>query len=155
MTSPFNSLSGAIEAVCLLQEACAAPPTEMDVAWTLHHCAQSIEYSLDGFPRLKPWWFRATVGRAAFGVFSAKGRMQHDLHAAIPGAADIAAAQPLEPAIERLAWALERFARHDGRLSVHFAYGVLDKAAYTRAHLMHLANHWEGLGLPQPRRSQA
>jgi hypothetical protein len=24
----------------------------------------------------------------------------------------------------------------------HFAYGALGKAEYTRAHLMHLANHW-------------
>ena len=30
----------------------------------------------------------------------------------------------------------------ESALAPHFAYGALNKAAYTRAHLMHLANHW-------------
>ena len=38
--------------------------------------------------------------------------------------------------------ALQSFERHAGTLMPHFAYGSLGKADYTRAHLMHLANHW-------------
>ena len=38
--------------------------------------------------------------------------------------------------------ALQRFDAHTGALQPHFAYGPLDKPAYIRAHLMHLANHW-------------
>jgi hypothetical protein len=50
---------------------------------------------------------------------------------------------PLAAAVARLVAALDRFEAHTGPLQPHFAYGVLDKAAYTRAHLMHLANHWQ------------
>ncbi|HZT56441.1 MAG TPA: DUF1569 domain-containing protein, partial [Burkholderiaceae bacterium] len=50
--------------------------------------------------------------------------------------------QPLGPALERAIAALRAFDAHAGALQPHFAYGALDKPAYTRAHLMHLANHW-------------
>jgi hypothetical protein len=49
----------------------------------------------------------------------------------------------LAPAIDRALQALRAFERHAGTLAPHFAYGALDKPAYTRAHLMHLANHWQ------------
>ena len=65
-----------------------------------------------------------------------------DLAEPIPGAPAIAQGQPLGPAIDRASAALRAFDAHAGALQPHFAYGALDKAAYTRAHLMHLANHW-------------
>ena len=37
-----------------------------------NHCAQSIDYSIDGYPELKPAWFRHSLGPAAFAVFSAR-----------------------------------------------------------------------------------
>jgi len=114
-----------------------------DLAQVLHHSAQSIEYSLDGFPQLKPAWFRASVGSMAFAVFSARGKMSHGLEEPIPGAPAIASGQPLDAAVEHLMSALGRFERHGLALAPHFAYGALSKPEYTRAHLMHLANHWE------------
>lgn len=113
------------------------------VAVVLHHAAQSIEYSLQGFPELKGTWFRATVGAAAFAVFDARGAMRHGLDEPIPGAPAIAPDVPLPAAIERLDAAFAAFEKHSGALAPHFAYGALDKAQYTRAHLMHLANHWQ------------
>ena len=95
-----------------------------------------------GFPELKPAWFRATLGAAAFAFFDARGRMSHGLSEPIPGAPAIADGQPLPPAIERLRQALAAFDTHRGALHPHFAYGTLDRAAYARAHLMHLADHW-------------
>ena len=38
---------------------------------------------------------------------------------------------------------LRAFDAHTGALAPHFAYGALDKPDYLRAHLMHLANHWQ------------
>ncbi len=35
-------------------------------AEVFNHCAQSIDFSLDGYPQLKPAWFRSSVGPAAF-----------------------------------------------------------------------------------------
>ena len=114
-----------------------------DLAHVLHHVAQSVEYSLDGFPQLKPGWFRSTLGPGAFAVFSARGKMSHGLDEPIPGAPDIADGQALAAAVVHAEEALQRFDRHSGTLAPHFAYGALSKTEYARAHLMHLANHWD------------
>lgn len=107
----------------------------------LEHAAQSVEYSMTGYPALKPAWFRATLGSTAFRVFDARGAMTHALDEPIPGAPALGL-DDLEAAAIRLKGALARFAAHRGALQPHFAYGELDHAQYTRAHLMHLANHW-------------
>ena len=108
----------------------------------LEHAAQSVEFSLEGFPEVKSPLFHATVGAAAFALFDAKGSMHHSLTDPIPGAPAVGAAS-LEQAVARLQTALRDFEMHRGTLAQHFAYGALDHAQYTRAHLMHLANHWE------------
>jgi len=113
-----------------------------NMAQVLNHAAQSVEYSLNGFPEMKSALFRHTVGAAAFTVFDSRGAMSHSLDEPIPGAPVLAAGDALEPAIARLLKALQDFENHTGALAPHFAYGALDKAQYTRAHLMHLANHW-------------
>ncbi len=124
------------------------PPTaRMAEGWTLsqvlEHAAQSIEFSLRGFPELKPALFRGTVGKLAFAVFDGRGRMSHGLSEAIPGAPALAAALLLPDAVARLSKALRDFDAHTGALQPHFAYGALDKGAFARAHLMHLADHWQ------------
>jgi hypothetical protein len=115
-------------------------------AWTLaqmvNHAAQSIDYSIDGFPELKSALFRKAVGSVAFAVFQARGKMGHTLSEPIPGAPALDPQAALDPAITRVLAALRRFEAHNGALAPHFAYGELDKTQYTRAHLMHLANHW-------------
>ncbi len=124
------------------------PPTaRMAEGWTLtqvlEHAAQSVEFSLRGFPQLKPAWFSATVGKLAFATFDARGRMSHGLSEPIPGAPALASALALPDAVARLTKALKDFDTHTGPLRPHFAYGALDKGAYARAHLMHLADHWQ------------
>lgn len=112
------------------------------LAQVLEHAAQSIEYSMSGFPEPKSALFRATIGSLAFAVFDARGAMSHSLAEPIPGAPALAATDALPAAIARATAALRAFEAHRGALAPHFAYGALDKAQYTRAHLMHLANHW-------------
>ncbi|WP_417706055.1 DUF1569 domain-containing protein [Pseudomonas sp.] len=106
-----------------------------------NHCAQSIDYSIDGYPELKPTWFRHSLGPAAFAVFSARGAMRHPLDEVIPGAAPVLepAAQAL--ALQRLQVAFQRFAEHRGALKPHFAYGALGHGEYAEAHVLHLYNH--------------
>ncbi len=107
----------------------------------LEHATQSVEYSMTGYPQKKSAVFRATVGAAAFLVFDTQGSMSHALDEPIPGAPALKNAA-LGPAVARLRDALGRFAAHKRGLQPHFAYGDLTHAQYTRAHLMHLANHW-------------
>ncbi len=138
----FKDVPSAIAAVQAL-----APKGRCTGAWTLaqvlNHAAQSVEFSLQGFPAAKSRLFQATLGAAAFAVFQARGRMSHSLSEPIPGAPALAAGDPLQPAIARLVLVLQTFQVHSGPLQPHFAYGHLDKAQYTQAHLMHLANHWD------------
>lgn len=113
--------------------------------WTpaevFNHCAQSIDYSLDGYPELKPAWFRHSVGPLAFSVFSARGAMRHNLHEAIPGATPLAEPASTAAALARLQGAFARFAGYQGELHPHFAYGALSHEEYAEAHVLHLYNH--------------
>lgn len=110
------------------------------LAQVLDHAAQSVEYSMRGYPQLQGAAFRSTLGAAAFAVFDSRGAMRHALDEPIPGAPPLGTDLP--SAGRRLLQALRDFERFDGPLQPHFAYGALDKAPYTRAHLMHLADHW-------------
>ena len=138
----FVSVDAALKTLAQLNTAAPHMTGAWDLPHVLHHAAQSVEYSLHGFPALKPAWFRATLGSYAFSLFSAGGQMTHNLAEPIPGAPEIAQGQPLAPAVDHAIAALQAFEQHTGPLAPHFAYGTLDKATYARAHLMHLANHW-------------
>jgi len=141
----FPTLASAMQAIEALVSAPGVwkPTGAWTLAQMLEHAAQSVEYSLRGFPQPKGALFQTTVGKAAFAVFDARGRMSHGLADPIPGAPAIDAKAPLEAAAARALSALREFEAHRGTLAPHFAYGALDKAQYTRAHLMHLANHWD------------
>jgi hypothetical protein len=106
-----------------------------------NHCAQSIEYSISGYPELKPAWFRGSVGPLAFSVFAARGAMRHPLDEAIPGAAPLNQPGSQAQALQRLQQAFADFAAYQGELQPHFAYGALSHADYAQAHVLHLYNH--------------
>jgi len=135
------SLDGARQVLDELQGRALVATRGWSPQEVFNHCAQSIEYSMDGYPELKPAWFRHSVGPAAFAVFSARGAMRHPLDEVIPGAAPLAEPASQELALQRLQVAFERFAGYDGELQPHFAYGALDHAEYAEAHVMHLYNH--------------
>jgi hypothetical protein len=118
-----------------------APATAWSWSQTLVHCAQSIEYSLMGFPAPKSALFQNTLGRAAFNLFALRGRMSHNLAEPIPGAPVLEASAQALAALARLRKAAQDFSTHTGPLHPHFAYGALGKAQYEQAHAMHLANH--------------
>ena len=140
---PFDSLAGVRRSIEQLRGGTVRSTGVWDLAHVLHHFAQSVEYSMTGFPELKPAWFRHSVGPVAFAVFAGRGRMSHGLDAPIPGAPDIAEGQPLDGAGTHAITALDAFERFTGPLQPHFAYGALDKPQFTQAHVMHLADHWQ------------
>lgn len=108
------------------------------------HLAQGVEFSLSGYPKEKPKLFQASVGKLAFAVFSARGRMSHGLDAPIPG--EIVATVSADEGMERLWTSLEAFREHQGALKPHFAYGQLNKAQFGRAHLLHIEDHLSEVG---------
>ena len=135
------SLDGARQVLADLQGRALRSVSGWSPSEVFNHCAQSIDYSIDGYPELKPAWFRHTLGPAAFAVFSSRGAMRPPLDEAIPGAAALSEPASQALALQRLQAAFERFAEHRGALQPHFAYGVLDHADYAEAHVLHLYNH--------------
>lgn len=149
----LSGCAGKLETFATLQEARKrvlelgfGEPRLASESWSLgqllQHLAQSIEFSMQGYPEMRNAVFRAVVGNTAFLIFNARGAMSHSLVEPIPGAPALSKATPLHTGIQRLIAALNAFEAWTGPLKPHFAYGELDKAQYTRAHLMHLANHW-------------
>jgi hypothetical protein len=88
---------------------------------TLEHCAQSIEFSMQGFPEPKSNLFQSTIGSAAFEVFAWRGRMKHDLADPIPGAPLLADDSAGGVALARLREAIANFRQWTKPLQPHFA----------------------------------
>ncbi|WP_076540989.1 DUF1569 domain-containing protein [Shewanella sp. UCD-KL21] len=121
------------------------------VDWDLNqiftHCAQSVEYSMTGYPQHKAEAFKHTIGASAFALFSAKGKMIHNLAELIPGAPLISKQADYLLALKRLQQSLVDFQQYTGQLQPHFAYGKLSKHEYALAHVMHFNNHMQQIQL--------
>ena len=111
------------------------------LGWALAHCAQSLEFSVNGFPTQKPAWFQKTIGRIVLGRFLKKGAMSHDVDAPIPGASDVDRTTSLADGAQRLRAAIAQFRAHAGVLQPHVVYGQVDRPGYEAVHSMHIANH--------------
>jgi hypothetical protein len=111
------------------------------LGWALAHCAQSIEFAIDGYPSARAWVIRALIGPRVLRRFVAQGAMSHDVEAPIPGAPAIDPTLPLTEGRARLESAMARFSAFEGPLAPHFAYGPVDKASYEIVQSLHVANH--------------
>lgn len=144
----FASLSAALaEAEKLASRAITESGSLWTLPQTLVHCAQSIEYSMSGFPQMKSELFQDTAGAAAFSFFAWRGRMSHDLTEAIPGAPPLTPETGIAQAMTRLRNSVANFELWREPLRPHFAYGQLDKPDYEIAHAMHLANHFSAIAV--------
>lgn len=108
---------------------------------TLSHGAQSIEFSLTGYPAHKSSLFKGTAGKLALHIFLARGAMSHDITMPIPDAPAITEEGEAMQGFLRLQEAVQKFWNHNGTFQEHFAYGKLTKAQYDKIQALHLANH--------------
>jgi hypothetical protein len=122
-----------------------APASTWNLSQTVQHCAQTVRYSVVGYPRLKPALFRATAGALAKHLFLRQGATRHSLAAEIDGAAPLAADMPAATAAADLAEAIALFTSHTGPHAPHPAYGRCTHEQFERLHAMHLAEHLPGL----------
>lgn len=106
-----------------------------------NHMAQSVEFSMTGYPQHKSELFKSVIGKSAFSLFAQKGKMIHNLSEVIPGAAKLAETGSPQQALERLIIALEVFSQYRQPLQPHFAYGELNYDQYSLAHVMHVYDH--------------
>lgn len=134
------SVNGVIKYLNLLDLAKLRSSGEWSVNKIFSHLAQSIEYSMSGYPEQKSDVFKNSIGSLAFKIFSQRGQMTHGLDEEILGAPVIKEVA-VEEAHQRLIQSLRGFAGFQGQLKPHFAYGELTKEEYTLAHIMHIENH--------------
>jgi Protein of unknown function (DUF1569) len=143
-----QTLSEALTWLDKLEKSASAKTTgTWKMNMVLDHLAQSIEYSMTGFPAPKSALFQSTAGALAFGYFKLRGQMSHGLAEPIPGAPALVMADDFKPAATRLRDAITRFNTHSGVLMPHFAYGALSKADFEKAHSFHIANHQDEIVL--------
>ncbi|PCJ32887.1 MAG: hypothetical protein COA99_16185 [Moraxellaceae bacterium] len=120
----------------------------MDQPYSLYkaltHMAQSLEYSMTGYPKLDSPVVRS-VKKIGFLAFKSQGYMTHDLAAPVPDAPAISDEGPLDAAFLRLRNACNDFQVHTGALHPHFSYGVLNRDDWELAHSFHCANHFSKL----------
>ncbi len=134
------------EAITRLRELASAPNIDTKGPWSLHqimvHCRQSVDYSLDGFPKLRPALIRKTIGSWVGQRFLRRGHLGHRTDASIPGAPEVDRVGDGRRAITALIASLERFAAADqAATKPHFIFGELSKEEYERLHVLHVADH--------------
>ena len=147
----FSSLKEAQEELDRLEKIVLLDPKKIEILgdWSLHqnliHCAQSVEYSLTGFPKQRPKIIQNTVGKIIFEKFGSQGYMSHDRNDPIPDASPIEKEGDLQAAFDRVRKAISDFQNHNIAYQPHFMYGNLSKADYEKAHYLHLADHLTGM----------
>ncbi|MET8982611.1 DUF1569 domain-containing protein [Streptomyces sp. NPDC004539] len=138
--------------VARLHERLGTPEAELHAAGgsfnlsqTLQHCAQTVRYSVTGYPQLKSALFRVTVGALAKRVFLRRGATKHSLDAGLDGAPALDPELPASEAARQFADAVALFGAHTGPHPSHPAYGRCTHDEFERLHAMHLAEHLPGL----------
>lgn len=135
------TISAALRKLKLLSKNNLIHLGEWNTQKILLHCAQSVEFSMSGFPNHKSTLFKSMIGKLAFSIFSSKGKMTHGLSEPIPGSESIDDSIDISSALSRLTDSLIKFDNYSGQLVSHFTYGKLSKSEYEIAHVMHLYNH--------------
>lgn len=138
----FTSLEQALRAALRLRAAGVVTMSEgtWSPAQAIHHLAASIECSVRGYPRLRPWIVRAIAGRLVLPRILRAGVLRHDCEAPVPGLDEGSPGPELGPALDRLEAAGRDFLAAP-KLAPHAVFGAIEPGAFARFHGLHLADH--------------
>lgn len=149
------TIDAALQKIDALAKSAVASTGKWNPHQIFAHCAQSIEYSITGYPAPKPKLFQDTLGASVFAMFAAKGKMVHGLAEQIDGAPAIDAKPDFLEGLTRLRHAFLNFRHFAGTLAPHFAYGPLSKQQYEVAHVMHFYNHLDEIDAAEKKAAPA
>ncbi len=136
-----------MESLAELRQRLATTTDPIDVVepwstgYTLTHCAQSIDYLIDGFPKPRSIVVRRVFGPLAARRFLREGVLTHDTSDPIPGAPEIDPDAPSDQGRDRLLEAIDRYLDHTGPIHEHFAYGKLSHEDGARLNVLHVRSH--------------
>jgi hypothetical protein len=105
------------------------------------HCSKTIEYSMVGYPELKPLIIRNTIGKVVIAKFMKQGFMKHDLMADVAGSPVIEDKGSFQEGMDILLTSIEKFIQYQGDLRPHLLFGKLNKESYDQYFAMHIADH--------------
>ena len=147
MANPLKliSLEQAGKELARLREAGEVYAPNWGVSEICLHCAQTIDYSMTGYPVMKPPIIRNTIGKIAIRKFMRQGYMSHNLTAHVPGASKLDISVSSSEAIQTLMDVMNRFENYSEPLKPHLLFGSLTKADYSQYFAMHIANHLDEL----------
>lgn len=143
----FKSLDEAEKYLFKLSNKDIKSTTEWSTYQTFVHCAKTIDYSMDGYPLLKPTIIRNTIGKIAIGKFFRQGYMKHNLLADVPGSSNIENGGSTQEGIQILLNSIERFKSNEKELKMHLLFGQLSKKQYDYYFAMHIADHLSSLSI--------
>ena len=111
--------------------------------WTLgqmcNHLTQSLIWTVDGFPKLAPWFFRKSVGPLLLRHILKSGRFPAGVR--LPSRYLPKSDLDDRAEAEALRAALWHFASHTEALSDHPMGGTLSRGDWERFHCIHCAHH--------------
>lgn len=137
----FTSLEEVLKQLDILEQSESVTTTNWSAYKILQHCAQTIDYSMTGYPQYKPKWFRATIGRLVLSKFLKQGFMKHNLSAPVPGSPILTKEGTTGEGIVLLRNTIERFRNFKGELKPHLIFGKLTREQYDHYFAMHVADH--------------
>jgi hypothetical protein len=137
----FSSLEEVLTQLDILEQSESVTTTNWSAYKILQHCAQTIDYSMTGYPQYKPKWFRATIGKIVISKFLKQGFMKHNLSAPVPGSPLLTKEGTTGEGIALLRNTIERFRNFNGELKPHLIFGKLTKTQYDRYFAIHVADH--------------
>lgn len=110
----------------------------------LTHCAQSVEYSMSGYPEHDSDLFKNTVGTLVFSFFSPRKNVSW-VNGSCSGSASYRNQRRFNKCVGSIRESLDGFSRLPREVRTTFSYGQLTKEEFTIAHVIHLNNHLEEL----------
>ena len=141
MNIELTSLLEAKKAILNLSGDALASQSEWSAYEIFVHCAKTIEYSMTGYPSLKPAIVRNTVGKLVINKFLKQGKMKNDLNADVPGSPVIEDIGSFEEGRKILMDSIEKFSSYTGELKPHLLFGNLSREQYDKYFALHIADH--------------
>lgn len=141
MEVKLKSLSKSKEPISNLNEKKLSSKSQWTAYQSLLHCSKTIEYSMIGYPVLKPAIIRNTIGKMVIKKFLKEGYMKHNLYADVPGSPVMDNLGSCEEGIRILINSIEKFDSYNGEFKPHLLFGKLSKEQYDKYFTIHIEDH--------------
>lgn len=106
------------------------------------HCAQTISYSMTGYPKMKPAIVRLTIGKAVVSKYLKQGYMKHNLQSHVSGGEKIDPNGEPAAGIDHLLSEIEKLENYTGTLKPHSVFGEMTREDYMKYFAMHISDHF-------------